>query len=259
MSDSAVDREEEQDESAAPLTEHLKELRTRLIRSCWAVGIGFAASYSFSSEIFNLLMHPLVKVMPDKSSMIFTGLTEGFFTYLKVAFLTGLMLATPVIFYQIWAFIAPGLYSHERKYVIPFTVLSVFFFTGGAIFGYFLVFPFAFEFFMSFNTEDIVALPSMKEYLAFSTKLLIAFGTAFELPIFIVFLAKFGLVTVEMLTKNRKYVLVGSFIVAALLTPPDVVTQTLMAFPLMLLYELGIIGTRLFVRKKTETSEELST
>jgi len=259
LSDSAVDREEEQDESAAPLTEHLKELRTRLIRSCWAVGIGFAASYSFSSEIFNLLMHPLVKVMPDKSSMIFTGLTEGFFTYLKVAFLTGLMLATPVIFYQIWAFIAPGLYSHERKYVIPFTVLSVFFFTGGAIFGYFLVFPFAFEFFMSFNTEDIVALPSMKEYLAFSTKLLIAFGTAFELPIFIVFLAKFGLVTVEMLTKNRKYVLVGSFIVAALLTPPDVVTQTLMAFPLMLLYELGIIGTRLFVRKKTETSEELST
>ena len=204
-------------------------------------------------------MYPLVKVMPDQSSMIFTGLTEGFFTYLKVAFLAGLMLATPVIFYHVWSFIAPGLYSHEKKYVIPFTILSVFFFVGGATFGYFMVFPFAFEFFMSFNTEDIIALPSMKEYLAFSTKLLIAFGTAFELPIFILFLAKLGLVNVEMLTKNRKYVLVGSFIVAALLTPPDVVTQTLMAFPLMFLYELGIIGTRIFVRKKNEESEELST
>lgn len=255
--DSTLKPEATSDEMAAPLTEHLRELRMRLIRCCWAVGIGFVASYSFSREIFNLLMYPLVKVMPEQSSMIFTGLTEGFFTYLKVSFLTGLMLATPVIFYQIWAFIAPGLYHHEKKYVIPFTVLSVFFFTGGAIFGYFMVFPFAFEFFMSFNTEDIIALPSMKEYLAFSTKLLLAFGTAFELPIFIVFLAKLGIVNVEMLTKNRKYVLVGSFIVAAILTPPDVVTQTLMAFPLMLLYELGILGTRVFVRKKT--SEESTT
>ena len=260
MSDSALNPEEELEEStAAPLTEHLNELRTRLIRCCWAVGIGFVASYSFSHEIFNLLMYPLVKVMPDQSSMIFTGLTEGFFTYLKVAFLAGLMLSTPVIFYQVWSFIAPGLYSHEKKYVIPFTILSVFFFTGGATFGYFMVFPFAFEFFMSFNTEDIIALPSMKEYLAFSTKLLIAFGTAFELPIFILLLAKLGLVNVEMLTKNRKYVLVGSFIVAAILTPPDVVTQTLMAFPLMLLYELGIIGTRIFVRKKKEESEDQTT
>lgn len=257
--DSTLKPEEEVDESAAPLTEHLRELRTRLIRCCWAVGIGFILSYSFSKQIFTLLMYPLVKVMPEQSSMIFTGLTEGFFTYLKVAFLAGLMLSTPVIFYQIWAFIAPGLYSHEKKYVIPFTILSVFFFVGGAIFGYFMVFPFAFEFFMSFNTEDIVALPSMKEYLAFSTKLLIAFGTAFELPIFIVFLARLGLVNVEMLTKNRKYVLVGAFIVAAILTPPDVITQTLMAFPLMLLYELGILGTRIFVRKKKEVSEELTT
>lgn len=205
MSEATEDIIEEVEESAAPLTEHLLELRKRLITCCWAIGIGFIASYGFSQELFKLLMLPLASVMPDKSSMIFTGLTEGFFTYLKVAFLTGLMLATPVIFYQVWAFIAPGLYSHERKYILPFTVFSVFFFLGGAIFGYFVVFPFAFKFFMSFNTEQITALPSMREFLAFSTKLLIAFGLAFELPIFVILLSKLGLVSIEALTKNRKY------------------------------------------------------
>ncbi len=238
------------DDSAAPLTEHLAELRKRLITCCWAIGIGFVASYAFSKELFHLLMLPLTNVMPEQSSMIFTGLTEGFFTYVKVAFIAGIMISSPVIFYQLWAFIAPGLYSSEKRHVVPFTFFSVFFFVGGAIFGYFVVFPFAFEFFMSFNTEDIKALPSMREFLAFSMKLLIAFGVAFELPLFIVLLSKLGLVTIEGLTKNRKYVMVGAFVAAAILTPPDVVTQVLMAFPLMLLFELGIIGARLMGKKK---------
>lgn len=237
------------DDRTVPLTEHLTELRKRLIICCWAIFLGFIASYAFSKEIFNILMYPLVKVMPEKSTMIFTGLTEGFFTYLKVSFLSGFLLSTPLVFYQIWAFIAPGLYKREKKHIVPVTVFSVFFFLGGALFGYFMVFPFAFEFFMSFNTEEITALPAMREYLAFSTKLLIAFGLSFELPIVIIFLNKMGLVTVETLSKNRKYVLVGVFITAAIITPPDVVTQVLMAFPLMVLYELGIIGARIFKKK----------
>ena len=252
MSDPSPEKKEKESEEAAPLTAHLEELRKRLITSCWAILIGFLVSYGFSKELFDILMLPLVGVMPDQSSMIFTGLTEGFFTYLKVAFLVGLMISSPVIFYQGWAFVSPGLYSHEKKHVLPFTIFSALFFLGGASFGYFMVFPLAFEFFMSFNTADITALPSMKEFLTFSTKLLIAFGVAFELPIVIIFLAKLGIVNVTMLTKNRKYVLVGAFVVAALLTPPDVVTQTMMAFPLMLLYELGIIGARVFARKKEE-------
>ncbi len=244
------------DETAAPLTEHLAELRKRLITCCWAIGIGFLASYGFSKQIFGYLMLPLAKVLPENSSMIFTGLTEGFFTYLKVAFISGLLLASPVIFYQIWAFIAPGLYDHEKRYILPFTVFSVIFFVGGALFGYFMVFPYAFQFFVGFGTDQITALPSMREYLSFSTKLLIAFGLAFELPIFIIFLNKLGLVTIEGLTRNRKYVLVGAFIVSALITPPDVVTQIFMAFPLMILYEMGVAGARLFGRKKEKEKEE---
>lgn len=249
LADKEAPEENSEEESAAPLTEHLAELRKRLMISCVAVGVCFAASYNFSNELFGLLTLPLVKVMPDQSSMIFTGLAEGFFTYLKVSFLTGILLASPVIFYQLWAFISPGLYSNEKKYIFPFTFFSVIFFVGGALFGYFVVFPFAFEFFMSFNNEQIRALPSLKEYLTFSTKLLLAFGMAFELPIFIFFLAKLGIVTVEGLARNRKYFLVGAFIAAAILTPPDVVTQILMAIPLMLLYELGIIAARLTAKK----------
>lgn len=243
------------DESAAPLTEHLAELRKRLIICLAAAGIGFIVSYNFSAHFFKILTLPLFEILPDQNTMIFTGLSEGFFTYLKVSFIAGIMLASPVIFYQLWAFIAPGLYSHEKRYIFPFTFFSVLFFTIGALFGYFVIFPFAFKFFLSFNTENITALPAMKEYLTFSIKLLLAFGVAFELPIFIIFLNKVGLIPLEMLTKNRKYVIIGAFVTSAILTPPDVITQVLMAFPLMLLYEVGIIGARLFGKKKRPEAE----
>lgn len=250
MSENAPKHKANLDEIAVPLTEHLRELRKRIIICCWAIGIGFVASYGFSKQIFDILMLPLAEAMPEKSSMIFTGLTEGFFTYLKVALLSGVLIATPVIFYQMWAFISPGLYSHEKKYIFPFTLFSVIFFVGGALFGYFAVFPFAFKFFMGFSTDQITALPSMREFLKFSTKLLMAFGLAFELPVFLVILSKMGVITTEQLKKNRKYVLVLAFIAAAILTPPDIVTQIMMAIPLMILYELSIIGTRIFGKKK---------
>lgn len=238
-------------EDQIPFTAHLEELRKRLIVCFVAVGVGFVVSYGFKEKLFQILTRPLISVMNAQDNLIFTGLPEAFFTYLKVAFLAGLMLATPVIIYQFWMFVAPGLYDKEKRYMIPIVLLSSVFFLGGALFGYFIVFPFGFKFFLGFATDTIRPLPSMKEYLAFSAKLLLAFGLVFELPLIITFLAKLGIVSVDFLKKNRKYALLLFFVFAAILTPPDVVTQILMAFPLMILYEISIIGARIFGKKKS--------
>jgi sec-independent protein translocase protein TatC len=240
------------EESKLPFTAHLEELRKRLIVCFIAVGIGFVISYGFKEYLFNILVDPLVKVMQPGESLIFTGLPEAFFTYLKVAFLSGLMLAAPVIIYEFWIFVAPGLYDKEKRLLLPIVFLSTFFFIGGALFGYFLVFPWGFKFFLGFATETIRPMPSMKEYLGFSAKLLLAFGLVFELPLVITFLARLGVVSVDFLKKNRKYALLLFFAGAAVLTPPDVVTQIMMALPLMLLYEIAIIGARIFGKKKME-------
>lgn len=238
-----------------PFTAHLDELRNRLVYCFIAVGAGFILSYGFKERLFQILIKPLVSVMGTGDKLIFTGLPEAFFTYLKVAFLSGLILAAPVIIYQFWMFVAPGLYEKEKRLLIPIVFLSSFFFIGGSLFGYFIVFPFGFKFFLGFASETIQPLPSMREYLGFSSKLLLAFGLVFELPIIITFLARLGLVSVDFLKKNRKYALVLFFVGAAILTPPDVVTQIMMAFPLMLLYEISIIGARVFGRKKTEDDQ----
>ncbi len=238
------------EESKLPFTAHLEELRKRLIVCFVAVGIGFVISYGFKEYLFQILVHPLVKVMPPGDSLIFTGLPEAFFTYLKVAFLAGLMLAAPIIIYEFWIFVAPGLYDKEKRLMLPIVFLSSFFFIGGALFGYFLVFPWGFKFFLGFATETIRPMPSMKEYLGFSAKLLLAFGLVFELPLVITFLARLGVVSVDFLKKNRKYALLLFFVGAAILTPPDVVTQIMMALPLMLLFEISIIGARIFGKKK---------
>lgn len=238
-----------------PFTAHLDELRNRLVYCFIAVGAGFIISYGFKERLFQILIKPLVSVMGTGDKLIFTGLPEAFFTYLKVAFLSGLILAAPVIIYQFWMFVAPGLYEKEKRLLIPIVFLSSFFFIGGSLFGYFIVFPFGFKFFLGFASETIQPLPSMREYLGFSSKLLLAFGLVFELPIIITFLARLGLVSVDFLKKNRKYALVLFFVGAAILTPPDVVTQIMMAFPLMLLYEISIIGARVFGRKKTEDEQ----
>jgi len=239
-----------------PFTDHLDELRTRLIICFVAVGVGFLLSYGFKEHIFEILMRPLMSVMGDDDKMIFTNLPEAFFTYLKVSFLSGIMLSTPVILYQIWMFIAPGLYSDERKLIFPFVFLSTLFFVGGSLFGYFIVFPYGFQFFLSFTSENIQALPSMKEYLSFSSKLLLAFGFVFELPLFITLMARMGLITTDFLKQNRKYAILLFFAGAAIITPPDVVTQIFMALPLMLLYEISIIGAKVFQRKPLEPTDE---
>ncbi len=235
-----------------PFTVHLEELRNRLVICFIAIGAGFILSYGFKEKIFHYLTIPLISAMQADDNLIFTGLPEAFFTYLKVSLLSGLMLAAPVLLYQFWIFVAPGLYDKERKLLIPIVLLSSFFFIGGSLFGYFIVFPFGFKFFLGFASETIKALPSMREYLSFSSKMLLAFGLVFELPLVITFLARLGIVTVEFLKKNRKYALLLFFVFAAILTPPDVVTQIMMAFPLMLLYEISILGARVFGKKNSQ-------
>jgi sec-independent protein translocase protein TatC len=238
-----------------PFTEHLEELRKRLIVCFIAVGVGFVLSYGFKEKLFQILTRPLIRVMQTGDKLIFTGLPEAFFTYLKVAFLSGIILAAPVIFYEFWMFVAPGLYDKEKRLMVPVVVLSTVFFVGGAFFGYFIVFPFGFKFFLGFASETIRPLPSMREYLGFASKLLLAFGIVFELPLIITFLAKLGMVSVSFLKKNRKYAILLFFVGAAILTPPDVVTQIMMALPLILLYEISIIGARIFGKKNFEEED----
>jgi len=243
------------DQDKIPFTAHLEELRKRLIVCFIAVGIGFVLSYGFKEKLFQILTRPLISVMQTGDKLIFTGLPEAFFTYLKVALLSGMILATPVIFYQFWMFVAPGLYEKEKQHMIPIVFLSTFFFVGGSFFGYFIVFPYGFKFFLGFASEIIQPLPSMREYLSFASKLLLAFGLVFELPLIITFLARLGMVSVSFLKKNRKYALLLFFAGAAILTPPDVVTQVMMALPLIVLYEISIIGARIFGKKKSEEDD----
>lgn len=246
------------EEGKLPFTGHLDELRKRLITCFIAIGVGFVASYAFKDKLFSILVNPLVSVMEAGDTLIFTGLPEAFFTYLKVALLSGIMLAAPVLIYQFWMFVTPGLYKKERRILIPIVFLSSVFFIGGSLFGYFIVFPWGFKFFLGFATETIRPLPSMKEYLSFSAKLLLAFGLVFELPLVLTFLARIGIVSVDFLKKNRKYALLLFFAGAAILTPPDVVTQIMMALPLMVLYEISIIGAKVFGKKKPEKAKKTS-
>jgi sec-independent protein translocase protein TatC len=239
-----------------PFLAHLEELRKRLIISCIAVGIGFVVCYSFKERVFGLLMHPLVIVMAPGQKMIYTALPEAFFSYLKVALLAGIILAAPVILYEMWLFVAPGLYSHEKRLAFPLLFLSMVFFAAGILFAYFVIFPFAFKYLLGFSTDLVEALPSMREYLGLASTLLLAFGFVFQLPLVVTALARAGVLTPRFLSKNRKYAILLFFIVAAIVTPtPDAVNQCLMAGPLIILYEISILGAKVFGKKKPEEEE----
>ena len=244
---------------ARPMTlmEHLSELRVRLIRCCIAVGLAFTACYSVADFLFKELCRPLVQALPPGSKLIFTALPEAFFVYLQVGFVASIFAASPYIFYQVWSFIAPGLYEEEKKHIIPIAACSAVFFFVGAAFCYLVVFPFAFTFFVGFADENIAAMPSLREYLGFALKLLIAFGLIFEMPLFAFFLARMGIITAALMRRVRRYAILVIFIVAAILTPPDVVSQLLMACPMLLLYELSILVAATFGRKpKPKEGEE---
>jgi sec-independent protein translocase protein TatC len=238
------------DEDKLPVTDHLEELRRRLIKCLLAVLAGFALSYSFSKQLFDLLTWPLMQAMPADGKLIYTSLQEAFITYLKISFFAGIFLAAPVIFYQLWKFVMPGLYANERRYVLPFVIAACAFFLMGAAFAFFVAFPFGFRFFLGFTTERIQALPSMKEYLSLCMSLLLAFGITFELPVVMFFLARMGLVDHLMLKRYRKYAILVIAIVAAVLTPPDILSMTLLGIPLYLLFEVSVVVTYLFGKKK---------
>ncbi len=240
------------EEEKLPFTDHLEELRRRLIISVIAIAVGFIVSYFFSKQLFEILMKPLIVSLPPKSTLIFTSLPEAFFTYLKVSLLSGIFLASPVVLYEMWAFISPGLYKHEKRYVVPFVLFSSIFFIGGALFGYFVVFPFGFKFFLGFATDYIRPMPTIKEYFGFCAKLLFAFGVIFELPLLVLFLSRIGIVNEKMLRKQRKYAILLVFVASAILTPPDVMTQLMMAGPLLALYEISIWVAKVFGRKRVE-------
>lgn len=248
----------EQPSEKMPFTEHLEELRRRLIICAVAVGVGFVIAYFFKEKIFAWLMQPLLRALPQDGhqKLIYTAPHEAFMTYMKVSFLGGVALAVPVILYQFWRFVAPGLYEHERRYLYPIVILSTVFFLGGAAFGYLVVFPYGFQFFASFATEYIAPMISTKEFLSFATRLLIAFGLIFELPLVTLFLAKLGLVKASFLQKQRKYAILIIFIVAAILTPPDVFTQILMAIPLLILYEMSVWIAYFFGKKEQAETQE---
>lgn len=235
------------------LTAHLRELRSRLIICCIAITVGFIPSYTYSEQIFDLLARPLYSLLPKGSNIIFTGYAEAFFLYLKLAFFAAVVEASPVILYQLWAFVAPGLHENEKRLAFPFIFFSSLFFAAGATFAYFVVFPTAFKFFLSYNSESLNALPVMGDYFSFASHLLLAFGLAFEFPVIMCFLAKIHVISHWYLRRNRKYAILIIFAAAAILTPtPDIVNQLLMAGPLLLLYELSILLIWLMEKKIPE-------
>jgi sec-independent protein translocase protein TatC len=241
-----------------PLTAHLEELRTRIIRSLLGIAAGFLASYGFSEWLVAWLLKPLTAIRPDQALVIGTGVTDAFFTKLKVAGVAGVFVASPIVFYQAWQFIAPGLYERERRVALPFSVAATFFFVCGAAFCYYLVFPVAFRFFLDeFTSVGISPQIRVSEYLTFTSRMLLAFGATFELPVVTFFLARIGLVTHRMMIAGARYAIVVIFIVAAVLTPgPDVASQMLMATPLLVLYALSIGIAYMVGRPAAETSDE---
>lgn len=251
------DEEPEGAEDDVPMSiiGHLNELRRRLFRVVIIVVLGFVAFYGVSEPLYAFLSAPLQACMPEGSKLIYTSPQGAFFTYMKVALVASLFGTSPFTFYQLWAFIAPGLYREEKKAVLPLAFFSSIFFLAGAAFCFILVFPIAFQFFMGFASETIVPMISVEEYLSFALKLLIAFGVVFEMPLFAYFLSRFGLLTPAFMRRSRRYAILVIFIVAAILTPPDVFSQCLMAIPMLLLYEVSIYVSAMAYKKKEDKPE----
>ena len=238
------------------LKPHIADLRKRLVISSLTVIAMFFVCFSFYQPILDWMMVPAEAALPKNSQMVAVEIQETFFTALKVSFFAGFVASLPVIFWQLWLFLAPGLYDHEKKLVIPFVFFATLMFLSGASFAYYIVVPIGFEFLIAFGSNVVTVLPSIGAYVGFFTKLLIGFGISFELPVITFFLAKIGLVDDKMLKDFFRYAIVLIFIIAALLTPPDVVSQLLMAAPLTLLYGISIYIAKVFNPATKEEDEE---
>jgi len=225
----------------APITDHLAELRRRLFWIIATMVVFAVAAFSYAELIFLFLMDPAVQALGERGARLQAiAPTETFFTYLKCALLAGFVCALPVTFWQLWAFVAPGLYENERRAILPFVVISTGLFVGGAVFGYTQVFPLVFEFLSGFSSELVEQAWTMREAFSVTTRLFLAFGIAFEMPVFVFFLSLTGVVTAAQLWRGTPYAVLGIFITAAVLTPPDFVSQILLAVPMLALYVLGV-------------------
>ncbi|WP_456402616.1 twin-arginine translocase subunit TatC [Hydrogenimonas sp.] len=238
------------------LKPHIAELRKRLAYSIAALIVCFFVAFYFYEPILEWMTEPLKTVLPDNSYMIATGVPEVFFTAVKVSLFAGFLMALPFILYQFWLFIAPGLYEHERKYIWPFVFFASGMFFLGALFAYYIVVPYGFAFLVNFAEQIVTVAPKINEYVGFFTKIMIGFGIAFELPVVTFFLALLGLVDDQTLKSFFKYAIILIFVLAALLTPPDVVTQLLMAIPLIILYGVSILIAKVVNPYKPPEEEE---
>lgn len=253
------------DDKPMPLLDHLMELRTRLLWSVAAFGIAFAVCYYFSSQIYGFLARPLADILQEQGGgerrMIFTALYEAFFTYLKVAFFGAVFFSFPMWATQLWLFVAPGLYRSEKRAIYPFLIASPFLFVAGAALAYYFIFPLAWRFFITFETPPGEgALPiqleaKVSEYLSLVMQMILAFGVAFQMPVLLTLLCRVGILDVATLRKGRRYAIVGMFVVAAVLTPPDVISQIGLAVPLLALYELSILAAVWMAPKKPDATK----
>ncbi len=238
-----------------PLVAHLTELRTRLLRCVITIFIVFACLFYFAQDIYTFVSAPLRAYLPEGATMIATGVASPFLTPFKLTAWCSLFLAVPIILYQVWGFIAPGLYKHEKRIALPLLVSSIFLFYGGMAFAYFLVFPLIFHFFASVTPEGVSMMTDINEYLDFVLTLFFAFGVAFEIPVATFLVIWIGVVDVDTLKRARPYVIVGCFVVGMILTPPDIFSQTLLAVPMWMLFEIGLLFGRLVQRQAPEPAE----
>ena len=250
-SPSPGDKPDELDGTEAPFVSHLVELRNRLIRAVIAIAIAFTALaiYPGPSGLYDLLAAPLVAHLPKGATLIATNVISPILVPLKITLMGAFMLALPVVLYQVWAFVAPGLYSHEKRLMLPLVISSTLLFVAGVAFCYFLVIPGMSKFIQAFAPASITAAPDIEQYFGFVLTLFLVFGISFEVPIAVIVLARIGVVTIEQLRKFRGYFIVGSFVVAAIVTPPDVISQLALAIPMCILYEVGIIAAQLLIKR----------
>jgi len=250
-----MSQEQKNDGAEETFISHLIELRNRIMRASVAVIVVFVCLMPWAAEIYDLLAHPMMAALPAGSKMIATGVITPFLIPVKVTLLVAFIIALPWVLYQMWAFVAPGLYAHERRLVAPLVVSSSLLFLAGIAFCYFLVFGVVFKFINNFAPHSISVAPDIDSYFGFVMTMFLAFGITFEVPVIVIVLVRMGFVTVERLKSVRPYVVVAAFVVAAVVTPPDIMSQMLLALPLCLLYELGLILAPLFV-KVTQAPEE---
>ena len=240
--------EPESTDQPLPLVAHLTELRDRLLRSVLAVLLIFIGLFPFANEIYTFVSKPLRALLPEGATMIATEVASPFLTPFKLTLVTAVFLAIPYLLYQIWSFIAPGMYRHEKRLAVPLLASSILLFYAGAAFAYFVVFPLIFAFFTSTGPVDITIMTDINSYLDFVLKLFFAFGVAFEIPIAAVLLISTGVTTPDNLAKKRPYIVVGCFVLGMLLTPPDIISQSLLALPMWVLFELGVYAGRIITR-----------